>query len=133
MIPREDKTVREFVQRGGRFDEDLTAPEDELHAGPAERFRRTLPAAAAQVTQLVVDNPAQFALVIAGTVVTARAAFNIVRPRTPLEGLALMVVLQVGLPALATAAIDRGWLKFRVRDEDGNLIPLAPGDVPLAL
>jgi hypothetical protein len=58
------------------------------------------------------------------------AARNIVRPKTAAEALALAVVLQVGLPVLATEAVKRGWLKFRVRDEDGCLVPLELGDDP---
>lgn len=92
-----------------------------------EEFRQLAPIAACEFTQLVVDNPAQFALITAGSVVAMRAAVNIVRPRTPLQGLALMVVLQAGLPVLARTAMDRGWLRFRVRDADGNLVPLVPG------
>lgn len=107
-------------------DEDLATPEYLLHA-PVERFRLAVPDAVAEVARVVVDNPGQFALVIAGTVVLTRAAANIVRPRTPLQAVALMVVLQAGLPVLAKTAMDRGWLRFRVRDADGKLVPLVPG------
>lgn len=94
-----------------------------------EQLREDLPEAAANITQLVVDNPAQFALMTAGTIVIARAAFNIVRPRTLLEALALAVVLQIGLPQAALAAIDHGWLKFKVRDAHGCLVPMV-SDAP---
>lgn len=89
-----------------------------------ENYRRQIPEAAAEVTQVIVDNPGQFALMVAGMVVLSKAAKNIVRPRNAVEALALAVVLQVGLPMLAGEAVRRGWLKLRVRDEHGYLIPL---------
>ena len=89
-----------------------------------EEVRRNLPVAASRMTQLVVDNPGQFALLVAGTIVTARAAQNLVRPRTAVQALALAVILQVGMPALAMQAVRRGWVTIRIRDEDGNLVPL---------
>jgi hypothetical protein len=98
-------------------------------AGRIEQLREQLPGTVAKVTQVVVDNPGQFALITAGTVVLYRAALNLVRPRTPLEAAALLVVLQIGLPKLAMAAVDRGWLTFRIRDADGRLIPLITGKV----
>jgi hypothetical protein len=93
-------------------------------AGRLEQLRQGLPDAAAAVTQVIVDNPGQFALIAAGALVAMRAAANIIRPRTPLEALALMVVLQVALPPLAMHAVSRGWLKLKVRDADGCLVPL---------
>jgi hypothetical protein len=95
--------------------------------GRIERLQRELPEVAAKVVQAVVDNPAQFALLGAGTIVATRAAMNIMRPRSAFEALALMVVLQIGLPKLALMAVERGWITFRVRDIDGNLVPLVPG------
>jgi hypothetical protein len=91
-----------------------------------EEFRQNLPATMERVTQLVVDNPGQFALLVAGDIVLTRVVMNLVRPRTAAEGLAVMVVLAAGLPLLAGHAVSRGWLRFRVRDEDGNLVPLEP-------
>jgi hypothetical protein len=87
-----------------------------------------LPEAVQRVTQVLVDNPGQFALIAAGTLVAARAAMNIVRPRTPLQALALFVVLEVGLPKAVMLAAEKGWLTFRVRDEDGQLVPLVIGE-----
>jgi hypothetical protein len=96
-------------------------------SGRAEAMRKVLPGTVAGMTQVVIDNPGQFALVMAGGMVAARAAFNLVKPKTPLECLALAVVLQVGLPMLAMKSVERGWLKFRTRDADGNLVPLVTG------
>lgn len=101
---------------------------DRRPVGRLEQLRDDLPDVAAGITQLVVDNPAQVALMTAGTVVIARAAFNIVRPRTVLEALALAVVLQIGLPRLASAALEHGWIKFKVRDAHGCLVPLVDDD-----
>jgi hypothetical protein len=137
--PRE--TVREHWAHGGGIGD---LPRDELHDiqlhqladdlnaeferrsfhGRAESFRQELPGAVAAITRVVADNPGQFALITAGAMVATRAAFSLVKPRTALEVLALAVVLQVGLPVLATTAVERGWLKFRTRDAAGCLVPL---------
>lgn len=119
------ETVREYIERTGPLDDEWLASLDPLcRSGRLDEIRDRLPAAAARFTELIVDNPAQFGLLIAGTIVVTRAAVNIVRPRTPLEAFALMVVLQIGLPLLATKALERGWLQLQVRDEDGQLVPL---------
>lgn len=102
---------------------------DSRETSRIERFRESAPHVAAGVAQVIVDNPGQFALVAAGTVVITRAAFRLVHPRTPLEALALFVVLQVGLPHLAMLGIEKGWLTFKVRDAEGCLVPLLPGGV----
>lgn len=94
-----------------------------------ERLRESAPRTAAGITQVIVDNPGQFALVTAGAIVITRAALRIVHPRTPLEALALFVVLQVGLPHLAMLGVEKGWLTFKVRTSDGQLVPLLPGGV----
>lgn len=86
--------------------------------------RQAAPAAAAAAVQVIVDNPAQFAVMTAATIVLARTAVRVMRPRSALELLALMVVLEVTLPRLAMAAIDRGWMTIRIRDVDGRLVPL---------
>ena len=89
-----------------------------------EEARAVLPKAVARMTQLVVDNPAQFAFAAAGSMVFAKILVNLVKPRTPLEALAVLVVAECATPFLLKGAIDRGYLKFRVRDADGNLVPL---------
>lgn len=95
---------------------------------PLDEVRDALPVIAGRVTELIVDNPAQFGLMIAGSMVATRVAMNLVRPRNAAEALALMVVLNVGLPALGMHAIRKGWLKFKIRDENGCLVPLEPSD-----
>lgn len=114
-----------------RLADDLNAEfERRSLAGRADQIRHELPFMVAKVVEVVVDNPAQMALILAGGVVIGRAAANIVRPRTPLQALALMVVLQVGTPLLMSEAVKRGWIKFRVRDENGDLVPLVTSDDP---
>lgn len=96
-----------------------------LHERGSDRlgeFRRELPGAVARVTEFIVDNPAQVALIAAGTVVLAAAARNIIRPKTITEALALQVLLTAAAPAAAHQVITRGWLTFRVRDASGTLI-----------
>lgn len=85
------------------------------------RIREELPGLAHDVTQIVADNPGQFALIIAGTIVASRAAQNIVRPQTFVEAAALMLVLNAGLAAAAAKLIKSGVLQFQVRSEDGTL------------
>ena len=89
--------------------------------------RRQAPAAAAAAAQLVVDNPAQFAVLTAAAIVLTKTAFRIVRPRSLLEAAALLLVLEVAAPRLVTAAIDRGWVTIRIRDAHGCLVPLERG------
>lgn len=93
-----------------------------------EHAREELPAAAAAVTQVLVDNPAQFVLIGAATLVATRALANLVKPRTPVQALAVFIVMQVGSQALIKKAISEGWLKFRIRDEEGHLVPLEVPD-----
>jgi hypothetical protein len=107
--------------------EDLVTPERLLHAGRIEQFRRAIPAAASQVAQVVVDNPGSFVLIASGSMVITQAAFNLVRPKTPGQVLALFAVLMAGLPRLGTAALEKGWITFRVRGPDGSLVPLVIG------
>lgn len=95
-----------------------------------ENYRREIPKTVTAMTQVVVDNPGQFALMTAGAFVIGSAARNIVKPKSAVEALALAVVLQVGLPALAVRAAERGWIKLRVRDQHGCLIPLAVENDP---
>jgi hypothetical protein len=130
------ETVREHYAHGGKlFDEDLATPEHLLHGiSRIEQLRQGLPEAVGRMAQVVADNPGQFALILAGTVVASQVAFNLMKPRSVGQALALMIVLNVGLPKLAAAAIERGWITFRVRDADGNLVPLVIGkaDAPAA-
>lgn len=93
-----------------------------------DRTVQKLPGTAAALTQVVIDNPGQFALITAGTIVAARAAFNIVQPRGPLEVLALFGLLQFALPQLVMAAAEKGLITFYVRDREGCKIPLTFGE-----
>lgn len=95
---------------------------------PLEQFRRRLPDAVGKMAEVVVDNPGQIALIAAGSMVAAKMALNLMKPRTPGEAIALFIVLQVVLPRLAWACVEKGWITFRVRDDDGNLIPLVIGE-----
>lgn len=100
----------------------------ELHtltvSGRIEEARRVLPEVAGRITQLLVDNPGQFGLLVAGDVVAGRVLLNLVRPRTAAEALAVMAVLVAGLPALNMLAVRKGWIRLRIRDDDGALVPL---------
>jgi hypothetical protein len=100
-----------------------------IPASRIEQLRLAIPEGVKQITQVAIDNPAQFALISAGTMVAARAAFNVVRPRNALEAVALLLVLQVGMTQLGGLAADRGWIKFRIRNEAGELVPLVPAKV----
>ena len=96
--------------------------------GYLEQFRQKIPGTIGQMAQIVVDNPGQFALITAGTMVAAQMAVNLMKPRTPGQALALFIVLQVTLPKLAWAAVEKGWITFRVRDCDGQLVALMTGE-----
>lgn len=91
-----------------------------------EQGRRTAPAMAAVLTEILVDNPAPFALVAAGGIVLGRAALSIVRPRNMLEALAVLAVVEFATPVLIRKAIDAGYLRFRIRNELGELVPFIP-------
>ena len=112
-------TNEEYLQLMGT----LPRPRPRFVEGLAEQ----LPAAMQAATQVVLDNPGQFALITAGAIVLTRAAANIVRPRTAVEAFALLIVLQVGLPKLIMAAAERGWIRFYVRDEEGRRVPMIMG------
>jgi hypothetical protein len=86
------------------------------------RLRGELPGAAQALTQFVVDNPAQVAVTAAGVVVAQRVAFNLVRPRTPLQGVALVIVMEVLTPWLLRQAIEHEVISFRLRDGDGGFV-----------
>lgn len=91
----------------------------------AERLRVAMPRAAATATELIIDNPLPFGLVAAGSIVLGRAGANIVRPRNVLEAVALWVVLDFAAFLLIRKGMDSGLLQFRIRDEDGQLVPLS--------
>lgn len=86
-----------------------------------EQARRRVPEAVREITQVVVDNPGQVAVIFAGTVVMTRVVANLMRPRGPLEFLALAITCQAAGTFLAAKAVDAGLLRFRVRGPDGEL------------
>jgi hypothetical protein len=93
----------------------------------ADHVRENLPEAVKTLTQIVVDNPGQFVLLGSGALVFGRALANLVKPRTPLEALALFVFAEAAGAYLAKQAVDRGILRFKVRDANGCLVPLEWG------
>jgi hypothetical protein len=94
---------------------------------PADRvdaMRRELPFRMQQLTQFVVDNPGQIAIIGASTLVACMAARNICKPRNLVEVLALMAVLDVGACLAVGQIVKNDWLNLKVRDEDGKLVSL---------
>lgn len=88
-----------------------------------EQMRKRVPEAIRELAQVTVDNPGQIAVVFAGTVVMTRVVANLMRPRGPLEFLALAVTCQAAGTYLAAKAVDAGLLRFRLRGPDGELPP----------
>jgi hypothetical protein len=91
-----------------------------------EQVRRAVPETVRDVAQVVVDNPGQVAVVFAGSVVMTRVMANLMRPRGPLELLALMITCQAAGTYLAARAVDAGLLRFRLRGPDGEFLPPLP-------
>lgn len=87
-----------------------------------------LPEAARMATEIVVDNPVSCALLASTVILAPRVALRLVRPRTPLEALALAVVLQFGLTYGLGKAVTSGLLPIRVRDHHGCLHRI--GEIP---
>lgn len=91
-------------------------------------FRERIPHAVSSAVQVIADNPGQFAIVMAGSYVTTRMLARAVRPYG-LFGVLCTVSVSYALNCkLAEIAIEKGWLKFRVRDENGVLMPMSPED-----
>lgn len=97
-----------------------------IDAAGLERIRERLPEGIAAAARVIVDNPGPFALLVAGDVVLMRILANLVKPKTPAQGAAVMVVSLAALPLLNRQAVERGWVKLRVRDENGDLVPYRP-------
>lgn len=94
-----------------------------------ENYRRELPNAARFVAQVVVDNPGQVALFMAGSIVIGKIMINAVRPRTVIEALATVAVADAVCILLTKKLINDRVLQFRIRDTDGALVPLElPGN-----
>ena len=89
-----------------------------------EDFRRDVPGAAGVLVGLVVDNPAQFAMVASGAYVVTRALARVVRPYG-VAGYMMTAAASYGVCWwLLGEARRRGVLVFRVRDSDGELVTL---------
>jgi hypothetical protein len=88
-----------------------------------DSMRRAVPETVRDVVQVVVDNPGQVAVLFAGGVVMTRVMANLMRPRGPLELLALMITCQAAGAYLGSKAVDAGLLRFRLRGPDGELLP----------
>lgn len=94
---------------------------------PAGRWRQLLeeaPEAAKAITQIVLDNPVPLTLTFAGSIVVAKILANAVRPRGTVEGLSTFLVAWALCAGGAAELTRRGILNFRVRDDDGCLVPL---------
>lgn len=95
-----------------------------VHAGRGRQLVQALPNAARLLTEFAVDNPGQVTMIMASTVVATRLIIRAVRPSTPLEVLATVVVTNVALPYLAAELIRRDVISFRIRDGNGGYVQL---------
>lgn len=98
----------------------------ETAPAPRSRLRRALdqaPDAARTATQVIVDNPAPIAVTAAGMIVVSKMLMRAVRPRGLVEGVATMIVANVLCAWGGSELIERGYLKFRFRGDDGNFLP----------
>lgn len=82
-----------------------------------------LPELARGVTQLAVDNPTSLALLLSGAYLSGKVAAQIVRPRGPLECLALVLVVNAAVAYGAGRLVRSGVVPIRVRI-DGELVEL---------
>ena len=98
-----------------------------------ESLRKRLPAAAGEVIEFTLDNPAQCAVIVsAGYVITTGLA-RLVRPYGLPGIVAVSAVSYVASRWLVGEAIDRGLLEFRTRHPvTGELVTLAELDAELA-
>ena len=79
--------------------------------------RTVLPEVAKRLTEVVVDNPMTMGLVFASSFLLPRVAVRLVRPRTPLEGLALLFLLSAGTGYAVTKLTGPGGLmELKLRD-----------------
>lgn len=80
-----------------------------------------LPQIIGEVTQVVADNPKEFGLIVAGSVVGARIMTNLVRPRTLFQAVCTAAITEVLLIAALGEAKKRGLITLRFRGPDGKL------------
>lgn len=84
-----------------------------------EDVREQLPGAARIATQFAVDNAGPVAVTVCGMLVLNQLAFRAVRPRTPVQALALGVLLYAAEPVLVEQLVKRGVIHFTIRDAHG--------------
>lgn len=90
-----------------------------------EEARKRAPAVAGALVGLVVDNPAQFAVVVSGSYVVTRMMARAVRPYGT-AGVLMTAAASYGVCWwLLGEARRRGVLEFRVRGPHGELVTLA--------
>lgn len=91
-----------------------------------DTVRRELPGGMAAATQLVLDNPGSFAVGLSGGIVLGKILLNLVKPRTITEALAVVIMTGWGTGFATRYAMDHGYLTFKYRDADGQLVSLVP-------
>lgn len=90
-----------------------------------EAARKRAPEVAGGLVGLVVDNPAQFAMITAGSYVVTRMMARAVRPYGPV-GVLMTAAASYGVCWwLLGEAQRRGVLEFRVRAPNGELVTVA--------
>lgn len=103
----------------------------ELVPTKLEQLRENLPDVVGLAARLIVDNPQQMLAVACGSYVMTSALVNLVKPRGTAGFVACGIVSYGISTALTGELIRRGVLRFRVRDEEGQLVPLkANSDEP---
>lgn len=89
------------------------------------RARRELPAAASTAVEIAVDNPLATATVLSGAIVLTRLVERAVMPRTIPQAIAAGLVTNLLAAALFRAAVQRGLVDFRLREDDGTYTRLS--------
>lgn len=84
-----------------------------------DEVRDRLPGAASVATRFALDNAGPVAITLAGMLVLNQLAYRAVRPRTPVQALALAVVLIAAEPVMVQELVKRRVLKFTVRCHAG--------------
>ncbi len=79
-------------------------------------LREAAPTAIGRLAELVVDNPIQVGLIMAGGITLTAAARNLVRPRSLAEAVALAVVVEAVAVFGTAALVERGLIPIKVRD-----------------
>lgn len=77
------------------------------------------------MAQLAVDNPGQMAVLASGLYLGCGVATRIVRPRGPLEAVALVLVLNAAIGYALPRLLESGVIRLKVRDAAGNADPAA--------